>query len=129
MFKLLALVMTLLIFSMPCITLAEQSSDAARAVVDAKTDAKEPLLWGIGSFLAASGCGCLGGGVTVLASQVITPSPPANRFIGKSAEYISFYTNTYQDEIKRKRLIYTSAGCLGGTVVAAIIWSPLYDSY
>ena len=128
-FRLFSLIMALLILSMPCVTLAQQTSDGAQAVVDAKTDAKEPFGWLAGSFLMASGCGLLGGGIAVLASQAMTPSPPTHRLMGKSAEYVSFYTDTYQSEVKRKRLIYTSAGCLGGTVVAVIIWAPLYASY
>lgn len=128
-FKLFSLIMALLILSMPCITLAQQTSDSAQALVDAQTDAKEPFGWLAGSFLMASACGLLGGGIAVLASQAMTPSPPASRFIGKSAEYVSFYTNTYQSEVKRKRLIYTSGGCLAGTVVAVIIWAPVYASY
>ena len=128
-FKLLSIIMALLIFNIPYLTLAQQATNGAQAVVDAKSDIKEPLGWLAGGFLMASGLGCLGGSLVILASQAMTPSPPAHRFLGKSPEYISIYTNTYQSEMRSKRLIYSSAGCLGGTIVAAIVWSNVYTSY
>lgn len=127
-FHVLCFLVILTILSMSFASIAQETSDAALAVVDAKNDVKEPFGWLGGSFLMASGLGCLGGSIVILASQAVSPIPPTHRLVGKSSEYVSFYMNTYQSEIRRKRLIYTSVGCLGGTFVAAIIWAPYYNT-
>lgn len=57
-------------------TSGSQSPDVARAIIDAKTDVQEPYAWAVGSFLTAAACGCLGGSVVILSSQIIEPSPP-----------------------------------------------------
>ena len=36
--KMLSIVMVLLMFSMPCLTLAQQTNDAVQAMTDAKSD-------------------------------------------------------------------------------------------
>lgn len=119
----------LMTLSLTSKSVSQETSDSAQAIIDAKNDIKEPVGWLAGSFLMASGLGCIGGSLAILASQVMTPSPPAHRFVGKSPEYVSFYIHTYQSNMKNRRLIYTSAGCLGGTVVAAVIWSRYYAPY
>ena len=110
-------------------TSSSLNSDTTQAIIDAKTDVQEPYGWLIGTFLTASACGCLGGSVVILSSQIIDPSPPIHRLIGKSPEYVAHYTNTYQREVKSKRLLYTAGGCLGGTIVAAFLWADLYTEY
>ncbi len=94
--------------------------------MDAKTDIDESYGWLVGTFLAASACGCLDGSAVILSSQVMAPSPPIQRLIGKSPEYVMVYTDTYQREMKSKRLLYSGMGCLGGTIVAVVLWSDLY---
>ena len=109
-----------------------ETSDSARAVVDAKNDVHEPILWLAGSLVVSSGMGCIGGSGVILASQLMTPIPPPDRLIGKSAEYVSFYIATYEKETKNKRLLYSSAGCIGGTIVAVLLvhryTNPIYDN-
>ena len=107
-------------------TSGSQKPNTAQAIMDAKTDIQEPYGWLIGSFLTASVCGCLGGSVILLSSQIITPTPPIHRLIGKSPEYVAYYTDAYQQEVKSKRLLYSASGCLGGTIVAVFLWSDLY---
>lgn len=109
-------------------TSGSQSPDVARAIIDAKTDVQEPYAWAVGSFLTAAACGCLGGSVVILSSQIIEPSPPIHRLIGKSPEYVAQYTNTYEKEVKNKRLLYTGVGCLGGSIVAGLFWSQYYSN-
>ena len=71
-FKVFSLVMALLIFSMPFSTLAQQTTDAHQAFIDAKNDVKNPTLYALGAFFIAIGSGCLGGSVFVLASQLLS---------------------------------------------------------
>ena len=131
-FKLLSLVIALLIFSMPCITLTDTYfslfPDIEQAIAEAKMDVQEPYGWLTGSFLASAGCGCLAGDVVAIASQVVLPAPPVNRLIGKTPAYVDAYTSTFKREVKKKRLIHTSAGCISGTALAIWVYN-LYPDY
>ena len=101
--------------------------DAKQAIVDAETDVEEPYGWFAGTFLTSIAFGCLGGSVWVSTSQVFPTEPPAHRFIGKSPEYVRTYTHTYKKETKQRRLIYTSAGCIGGSAIAGLIVAYTYS--
>ena len=129
--KTLSFVMVVMLFTMPFLTLAQQTGDATQAVIDAKTDANKSndlLIWGLGSFLSALACGCVGGLVVVAVGQINDPSPPAARFLGKSNEYVLFYTQTYQNERKRKRTYASLGGCVGGMVVNGLVfWLYAYS--
>ena len=126
-----SLVSILMILSLPFQSISQETSDGAQAVIDAKYDAKASIAWPIVSFLTATAFGCIGGSVVLLTSQVVEPSPPTNRFIGKSTEYVILYTDTYHREVKRQRLISTSAGCIGGSALAAfiVVSLELYEFY
>ena len=124
--NLLCVIMVVFLLSTPFLTLAQQTNDAAQAIIDAKNDIQKPYGWLASSFLASSAFGCLGGSVVILSSQMVTPSPPTHRLIGKSPEYVSLYTKTYQSEMNSKRILYTFGGCSGGTIVAAFLWLNLY---
>lgn len=132
-FKLLSLVIALLIFSMPCVTFSDtyfsmysMYPDVEQAIAEAKMDIQEPYGWLAGSFLASAGCSCLAGGVVVITSQVVPPAPPVNRLIGKTPAYVNAYTSTFKKEVKKKRLIHTSAGCISGTALALWVYINLY---
>ena len=43
-----------------------------------------------------------------------TATPRADRFLGKSADYINAYTKTYSRSVKRRRVIAAGIGCLLG---------------
>ena len=118
-FRLFALVMTVLIFSMPCVVLSQQTNDAAQAIAQAKNDVKEPFVWLAGSFLTSVALGCLGGSVVIATSLVIPAEAPTYRLLGKSPDYVNAYVNTYKKEVKQKRLIHTSTGCVAGYAVFA----------
>ncbi len=130
--KTLSFVMAMMLFTMPFFTLAQQNSDAMQAITDGRKDAQDSdrLMWGLGSFLSAIACGCIGGLAVVAGSQFIDPSPPAQRFLGKSHEYVFLYTDTYKKEIKSIRLQASVGGCLGGMAVNASVWWLLvYSDY
>ena len=124
--NLLCVIMVVFLLSTLFLTLAQQTNDAAQAIIDAKNDIYEPYGWLASSFLVSLAFGCLGGSVVILSSQMIKPSPPTHRFLGKSSEYVSLYTKTYQSKMKSKRILYTFGGCFGGSIVAAFLWKDLY---
>ena len=115
---------------MPLFTLAQQTEDAHQAVLDAKKDADisdDPFSYGCFVFVAT--LGCLNGLAALAAVHRDLPTPPAERFIGKSPEYIKFYTQTYQQTIVRQRRGATVCGCLAGNLVTAAITGVFWKWY
>ena len=129
--KTLSFAMVLLIFNSPFLILAQENSDAAQAVMDARKDVKLSRTgeyWAFGTFLTSIACGCIGGSIILISSQLYTPTPPTSRLIGKSSEYITFYTQTYQQEMKKCQGQASIAGCIGGSAVAAAL-AVTFDLY
>ena len=83
--------------------------------MDAKRDAKrtDVSAWALG--------GCLLPGVAIIVASAITPPIPLTKLIGKSPAYIAFYTDTYQQEAKSKRISAAVGGCVGGTFLYLLI--------
>ena len=69
-----------------------------------KSDGKDAAsgLW----LIAGLGCGCIGVG----AAYVFTPSPPADRLVGKSYDYIHCYTKAYKSAARASNMIYAAIG-------------------
>ena len=58
--------------------------------------------------------------------------PPADRFMGKSPEYIVSYISNYNSRVKRNKLIASLVGCLSGSCLLIIVSCSVYgwkDSY
>ena len=147
----LALFMTALIFSTPFTTLAQQISVEAQAKMAAERDAEtdtNKLLW-TGVSCAAPFCGLLGGiaglyvsglptnegpaytacfgaaaGCLVPISPILSqPIPPPERLLGKSPEYVDFYTNAYETETRRLRIKSASrGGIIGFGLLVITFW-------
>lgn len=120
--KTLSVVMVILLFSMPFLALAQQTSDAAQAIADAQRDAKliNASIWGAaGCFLSFAG---------VFLASVATPPVPAEKLIGKSPEYVVMYTTTYQQTVKSKQTKIAIAGCVVGTSVVLFFGELISDS-
>ena len=68
----------------------QQISEVSQAIADAQRDAKlaDTQVW------AASGC--VFGVIGILLAYVYTPQVPAVKLLGKSPEYVAYYTSTYQ---------------------------------
>lgn len=45
-------------------------------------------------------------------AYVMTPPVPAERLLGKSPEYVIFYTNEYEKTMQKKHVEQASIGCL-----------------
>jgi len=116
-FQILALLMAVLTFSMPFVTFAQQNSLQMEAIVAAERDAQGDTSTGLW-FLA----GCLGGLIGVIIAYGVEPSPPATRLLGKSPEYVAFYTDAYQEKAKKLQSNSAWGGCIvNGLATAAYI--------
>ena len=84
----------------------EPISDEQQAIMDAERDAKltDTQIW----TLAGCGFGIWG----IAAAYAITPAVPTTKLLGKSPEYIAFYTETYQQKVKAERARQAGLGCL-----------------
>ena len=112
--KTLSFVMVLLVFSMPLQVLAQQTSDAAQAIMDAERDADQAnqLVWlGVG-FL----CGVFGIPIAYLAEPSVHP------------KYILHYTHVYKKRVGVQRAAWSSIGgtlglasCIGGAYFVQFI--------
>ena len=120
-FRVFSCAMVLLLLSMPCLTLAQQTNDAAQAIADAKRDAKNApysyVWYPAGCILGVAGIliavvytphsllvcqpSTVGG---ILITAVYTPHPPPEKLLGKSPEYTAYYTSTYQQVAKYERV-------------------------
>ena len=127
LFHTLVFMVTVLTFSVPFVTLAQQNALQAEAIADAEKDAAidvDTTRW----FWT----GCFGGVAALI--QVYEPSPPVSRLIGKSPEYIAYYTDAYKAKASELQSSAVKKGCLtagavygcgiiGSIVLLADAWS------
>ena len=106
--------MTVLMFSYPLFAISQQNSIHKKAVADAERDAQANVnrsLWFFG--------GCLGGILVIILANVHEPSPPAVAFLGKSPEYISFYTDAYRTKARNLQTGQAVKGCVANVIAIA----------
>ena len=87
----------------------------AQAINDAERDASahlNKLLW----FTTGFSLPVIG----IFLSQRNQRSIPGARLLGKSPEYVAFYTNAYRIKMKKLRFNWSLLGCLGSTTVAGL---------
>lgn len=128
-FKIFALNLAVLMFSVPFVSPAQQGLHVEAMVAaerDAETDTSQAL-WIGGTFVLAAAGGCLLGSVGLLGAYIYDPPVPSHRLLGKSPEYVMFYTQAYKEKAENLQVRSSFLGCLGGTVVAAIIWGSYYS--
>ena len=127
-FYVLVFSMVVLTFSLPFTAIAQQNSVAEQAVAEAEADANKdvnkPLWFATGGLLSGlvfvplSGVySCLLPPVGLAGTYFYQPNPPTERFIGKSAEYVAIYSETYKKERSRLQVFWSTAGCASGSVV------------
>ena len=97
----------------------EDIDDRASAIFHARHDAKrdaerDSTIWYGAGFIF----GILGAGV----AYITPPEVPAAKLLGKSAEYIIFYTETYKEAVKAERIHQTSTGCAVAGVAAVFYY-------
>lgn len=118
--QLLVVLMVAMNVSIPLQCLAQQDSVALKAKADAEYDAEDDVntaLWiSAGGVLGVAGT-CLLGAVAVGGAYVYQPVPPADRLLGKSVEYVNFYTDAYKARIRRLQLVAATKGAVGGSAV------------
>lgn len=115
--QILALLMAMLTFSMPFVTFAQQNSLQAEAIVAAERDAQGDTntgLWFLG--------GCLGGVIGVIVAYAVEPTPPATRLLGKSPEYVAFYTDAYTEKAKTLQANSALGGCIVNGLATAVFF-------
>ena len=107
--------MALLVFSMPLVTLAQQASVQAEAVAAAEADAAADTnknLWFI--------IGCFGSLLGLVYANYDVPSAPASRLLGKSPEYVAFYSDAYSLKAKELQTGYAIRGCITQGVITVL---------
>ena len=119
--QLLALLMAILTFSMPFVTFAQQNSLQAEAIVAGERDAQADVNTGLW-FLA----GCCGTAVGVIVAYAVEPVPPATRLLGKSPEYVAFYTDAYTAKAKSLQANSALGGCVVSALVYVVSWTVLF---
>ena len=118
-FQILALLMAGLIFSMPFVTFAQQNSLQAEAIAAAERDARNDVnkgLWFLG--------GCCGNVIGVIIAYADEPAPLATRLLGKSPEYVAFYTDAYREKAKSLQVnsAWTGFAVFTAVYVLGIVW-------
>ena len=122
--------LVILTFCYPIFALAQQDLEILQAITDAENDAKtdnNPYLWGSGTFVIAVIGGCMLGSLPLIGSFIYEPNVPSQRLLGKSPEYILFYTETYKKTVKNQNTINSLGGCIGGSFAAAVLWTAIYQ--
>ena len=119
-FQLLAVLIVVLSVNIPLRCFAQQDSVALKAKTDAEYDAEDDVntaVWlSAGGILGVAGT-CLLGAVAIGGAYVYQPVPPVDRLLGKSAEYVNFYTDAYKARMRRLQLVAATKGALGGSAV------------
>ncbi|MCP4584242.1 MAG: hypothetical protein GY839_21730 [candidate division Zixibacteria bacterium] len=117
--KTVAVLLSIFMLTIPLMTnTAMADGTCEEGMIDGKADghsAGSPL-W----ILAGFGCGCLGAG----AAYLVKPSPPAERLIGMSPEYVVCYTDSYKKEARNRQVTYAIIGWGLGVVVVLATYNP-----
>lgn len=124
LFGVLVVLMAMLSFNFPMTAIAQQDTTFTEAKTAAEYDAEDDVNTSV--WLAAAGIlGVVGnlplGAVAVGGAYVYQPVPPAERLLGKSAEYVTIYTDAYKAKSRNLRLIAAGKGALGGSAVFCML--------
>jgi len=76
-----------------------------KAQMDARADIEGEIWFGAGFLFGILGVG---------AAYLIEPTPPLRRLIGKSPEYVAYYTDCYKEAAREYQTDNAMIGCLGG---------------
>lgn len=104
--KILFLEMVLIIILCISIVTLPMMSYAQDPRVDAEREAERKtskILW--------YGAGCLLNGLGIILAYVVVPTPSASALVGKSSDYVAYYTDAYRDKAKSIQTKYAWYGC------------------
>ena len=117
----------LLVLVVPFKAIAEQQlvtvSEQELAILHATRDAQqsnEPVWIFAGFFLNIVG---------ILGANILTPTVPPTKLLGKSPEYVDSYTKTYQREVRRKRTEQATLGCTAGALCLGLSYAHFFGPY
>ena len=124
LFHILVVLMSGLSFGIPLPAIAQQRTTVVDAKTAAEYDAEDDVNTSV--WIAAAGVlGVVGnlplGAVAIGGAYVYQPVPPAERLLGKSAEYVTVYTEAYKAKSRNLRLIAAGKGALGGSAVFCML--------
>ncbi len=124
LFHVLVVVMVGLSLSFSLQAIAQQSSTFVDARSVAEFDAEDDVNTSV--WLAAGGLlGIVGnlplGAIAIGGAYVYQPVPPAERLLGKSAEYVTVYTEAYKTRSRNLRLSAALKGALGGSAAFCML--------
>ena len=110
----LSFIMVIMLFSPPFLTYAQQTGDAAQAIADAQRDAElvDNSIW--------AAAGCVFNVMGILLASMATPPVPVEKILGKSPEYVAYYTSTYQQTVKGEQTKSATTGCIIGIGMGVI---------
>ena len=124
LFHILIVVMVGLSFSFPLQVIAQQSTIFVDARSAAEYDAEDNVnttVW----IVAGGILGIVGnlplGAIAIGGAYVYQPVPPAERLLGKSAEYVTVYTEAYKAKSRNLRLSAALKGALGGSAAFCML--------
>ena len=98
------------------ITFAQQNSLQMEAIAAAERDAQSDINKGLW-FLT----GCIGNVGGIIRAHSAEPTPRATRLLGKSPEYVAFYTEAYTEKSKKLQANSALGGCVAGTLAVVIL--------
>lgn len=79
------------------------------------------------SYMNPACCLAMWGAYLSLPTAVATihsPTPPPDRLLGRSPEWINAYTKSYKNTMRSRKAVSSGVGCLaGGAVLSAIIYA------
>ena len=112
--RFIAFILLCLILYSPFVSFALQNSVRVSAIADAERDAASQVnksLWFFG--------GCLGGILVIILANIHEPYPPASSLLGKSPEYVSFYTDAFRAKARNLQTSQAVRGCAANCIVVA----------
>ena len=119
-FQMSVLLMAILTFSLSFVTFAQQASiqdEQRKAIADAERDAEARVDKGLWFSI-----GCLTSVTGTLLAYKLPPSPPVEQFIGKSPDYVTFYTEAYQAKGKSIQGQNAMTGCLVSAGASVLLY-------
>ena len=98
----------------------KQQKTQLQAIADAKKDAERLIndtIWRV--------TGCFGSILGIGAAFVYEPALPASAFIGKTPEYVAYYTDEFRRKTQDLQIYHASTGCVSGAVISFMLWVVL----